>query len=154
MNTTVNVGKSINVEIDFAALPQTAIDHILYIGARNILMDSHASITADEYPDADARQEAASAMVQKKLDALMRGEVRVQSTRTSDPYQTELNRLAMAELVKKLRKAGKKAADYEKAALRGAADKLVTDEMRALARKNVDTVVPVDESMSLSDLGL
>lgn len=150
--TQVNIGKNIELDVDFTSMPQAAIDHIMYIGARNVLMDSHASITRETNPD--DLQDAARAMAEKKLDALMRGEVRVQSTRTSDPFTTELNRLSMAELVKKLRKAGKKAADYEKTALRGAADKLVTDEMRALARKNVDTVVPVDESVSLADLGL
>jgi len=157
MTLTVNIGKGIELPIDTDAfgLPtdmSPALAHVVYIGFRNILMDSHASITKESNPD--DLTEAATAMAQKKLDALMRGEVRVQSTRTSDPFTVELNRLSMAELVKKLRKAGKKAGDYEKAALRAAADKLVTDEMRALARKNIETVIPVDESVSLSDLGL
>ncbi len=153
MSTTVNVGKSINVEIDFTTMPQAALDHILYIGARNILMDSHASITADEFPNADQRQEAAGAMVQKKLDALMRGEVRVQSTREGDPIRAEALRMATAIITAKIKKAGKKVADYERAALREAAAKLITPELLAQAKARVAETQAIDTG-DLADLGL
>lgn len=151
--TTVNVGKSINIEIDFTTMPQAALDHILYIGARNILMDSHASITADEYPDADARQEAAGAMVQKKLDALMRGEVRVQSTREGDPVRAEALRMATDIVKAKIKKAGRKVADYEAKAIREAAAKLVTPELLAQAKARVEETQAIDTG-DLADLGL
>lgn len=154
MSTTVNVGKSINVEIDFPTMPQAALDHILYIGVRNILMDSHASITADEYPDGNARQEAASAMVQKKLDALMRGEVRVQSTREGDPVRAEAKRMATAQIAAKLKKAGRKIADVERAALNAAIDKLLTPELLAQAKARVDETRAVGADETLADLGL
>lgn len=155
MSTTVNVGKSINVEIDFTTMPQAALDHILYIGARNILMDSHASITSDEYPDADKRQAAASAMVQKKLDALMAGEVRVQSTREGDPVRAEALRMATDIVKAKIKKAGKKVADYEAKAVREAALKLVTPELLAQAKARVDeTRAATPDDATLADLGL
>lgn len=152
--TTVNVGKSIEIEIDFAAMPQAALDHIMYIGARNILMDSHASITADEYPDADARQEAAGAMVQKKLDALMRGEVRVVGTREGDPVRAEALRLATDIVKGKIRKAGKKVVDYEARAIREAAAKLITPELLATAKARVDEARSAGGDTTLDDLGL
>jgi hypothetical protein len=150
--TTVNVGKSIEIDIDFTAMPQAALDHILYIGARNILMDSHASITADEYPDADQRQQAAAAMVQKKLDALMRGEVRVQSTREGDPVRAEANAMAKAILTAKIKAAGRRLKDYEPQALRDAVAKLVTPELLAKAKARVDEAKAAGGD--LSDLGL
>lgn len=91
----VNVGKGITITVDTTAMPLEAMDHVIMIGLRNILMDSHASITSDEYPDANAREAAARAMVEKKLAALMSGEVRVQSTREGDPIKAEENRLAI-----------------------------------------------------------
>lgn len=154
MPTTVNVGKSINVEIDFAKMPQTAIDHILYIGARNILMDSHASITAEEFPDADKRQEAASAMVQKKLDALMAGEVRVQSTREGDSVRAEAMHRAMAIVKAILKKNGKRASDYEAKALREAAAKKITPELLAECKAYIEKSRAVETTGDLADLGL
>lgn len=150
--TTVNVGKSINIEVDFPNMPREALDHIMYIGARNILMDSHASITADEYPDADLRQEAAAAMVQKKLDALMRGEVRVQSTREGDPVRAEANAMAKAILTAKIKAAGKRVKDYEPQALREAQAKLITPELLAKAKARVEEAKGA--AGDLSDLGL
>ncbi len=153
--TTVNVGKSIEVEIDFTAMPQAAIDHCLYIGARNILMDSHASITADEFPDGNARQAAASAMVQKKLDALMRGEVRVQSTREGDPVRAEALRMATAQITALIKKAGRKVSDYKPADIRAKALERITPELLAQAKARVEQLratVPADET--LESLGL
>lgn len=152
--TDVNVGKGLNIVIDFKAMPQNAIDHILYIGARNILMDSHASITADEYPDAEARADAALAMVDKKLVALMSGEVRVQSTREGDPVRAEAMRMATDIVKAKIKKTGKKVADYEAKAVREAAAKLVTPELLAQAKARVDETRAVGTDETLADLGL
>ena len=150
--TQVNVGKGIERDIDFAKLPQAARDHIMYIGARNVLMDSHASITADEYPDESERRAAAEAMVDKKLDALMRGEVRVQSTREGDPVRAEAVRMAIAAVNAKIKAAGKKPKDYEPKAIREAALKLITPELLAKAKARVEETRGV--AGSLSDLGL
>lgn len=151
--TQVNVGKGIEKNIDFAALPQAARDHIMYIGARNVLMDSHASITAEEYPDETERRAAAEAMVDKKLDALMRGEVRVQSTREGDPVRAEAVRMAIAAVHAKIKSAGKKPKDFEASAVREAALKLITPELLAKAKARVEDTKTVDTG-SLADLGL
>lgn len=149
----VNVGKGIELAIDHTALPETALNHAIMIGLRNILMDSHASITADEYPDETARKAAAQAMVDKKLAALMSGEVRVASTREGDPVRAEALRMATDIVKGKIRKAGKKVADYKAKAIREAAAKLVTPELLAKAKARVDETKSV-ETGDLADLGL
>lgn len=149
----VNVGKGIEITVDFDRMPQAAIDHCLMIGARNILMDSHASITADEYPDTDERKTVAESMVAKKLAALMSGEVRVQSTREGDPVRAEAMRMAVAAVNAKIKKAGKKPADYKAAAIREAALKLITPELTAQAKARVEQNRAIDTG-DLSDLGL
>lgn len=149
----VNVGKGIERDVNIQALPKAALDHAIYIGLRNVLMDSHASITADEYPDATERAAAAEAMVDKKLDALLRGEVRVQSTREGDPVRAEAVRMATTALNAKIKSAGKKPKDFDPKALREAALKLVTPELMAQAKARVDQTKSVDAG-DLSALGL
>lgn len=150
--TTVNIGKSIDLDVDFASMPQAAIDHILYIGARNVLMDSHASITKESNPNDLVA--AATAMAQKKLDALMRGEVRVQSTREGDPVRAEAIRMATAQITAIIKKAGKKVSDYKPADIRAKAVERVTPELLAMAAERVAQLKTVATPESLADLGL
>lgn len=150
----VNVGKSIELDIDHTALPEAALAHVIMIGLRNVLMDSHASITTEEYPDADARDAAARAMVAKKLDALMSGVVRVSSSREGDPIRAEANRMALAIVTGKIRAAGKKVKDYEPAAIKTAAAKLITPELLAQAAERVAQTRAATPSADLADLGL
>lgn len=146
--TDPTIGESLEHLVD----QSPALQHIIMIGLRNILMDSHASITTDEYPDADARKAAAEAMVQKKLDALYRGEVRVQSTREGDPVRAEAMRMAQAALKAKIKAAGKAMKDFDPKDLRLAAEKLITPELLAKAKARVDEAKGAD--VDLSDLGL
>lgn len=151
----VNVGKGLEFTINHDKLPQAAMDHVVYIGLRNILMDAHASITSDEYPNETARKEAASAMVEKKLAALMAGEVRVQSTREGDPVRAEAMRMATAQITALIKKAGKKVADYDAKAIREKAASRITPELLAQAKARVEQLkatIPADET--LADLGL
>lgn len=150
----VNVGKGIERDVNTSTLPEAALNHAIMIGLRNILMDSHASITADEYPNAYLRKAAAEAMVDKKLAALLSGEVRVQSTREGDPVRAEALRMATAMVTAKIRKAGKKVSDYEAKAIREAAAKLVTPELLAQAKARVDETHAATPDASLEDLGL
>lgn len=94
--TIIAIGKGIDIDVDFEAMPANAIEHLLKIGARNVLMDSHASVTEKEHPDPLLRVEAARAMAQKKLDALMSGTVRVAGVRgpRGDSVATEMKRIA------------------------------------------------------------
>jgi hypothetical protein len=149
----VNVGKGIEREIDVETLPQAALDHAIYIGLRNVLMDSHASITADEYPDGAERTAVAEAMVDKKLAALMSGDVRVQSTREGDPVRAEAIRMATVAVHAKIKAAGKKPSAFKSSAIREAALKLITPEMLATARLRVDENRAVEVG-SLADIGL
>lgn len=154
--TTVNIGKGIEIEVDFTAFPTMAIDHIQYIGIRNILMDSHAGINAKVEPDLSASDiiDQSRATAEKKLAALLRGEVRVASTREGNPVRAEALRMATDIVKAKVRKAGKKISDYEPKAIREAAAKLITPELLEAAKARVEEVADADSNADLADLGL
>jgi hypothetical protein len=63
----IDAGKNITVDVQVDQLPEAAMQHVVKIGLRNLLQDSHAGI----------RDPAKAAeKVNAKLAALMRGEVR------------------------------------------------------------------------------
>jgi hypothetical protein len=66
----VNIGKGITVDVTVESLPAKAMEHVVYIGLRNVLMDAHANVTEKEYPVEADRLAAARAMADKKLAAL------------------------------------------------------------------------------------
>lgn len=145
----VNIGKSIELDVNAEALPANALEHVIRMGLRNILMDSHASITKDTNPDDFA--EVSKAVAEKKLAALMAGEVRVVGTREGDPVRAEAKRAAQDAIRVALRKAGRKA---EPDTIKAALEKIMGDEARwskymetakatIAARKSVD--VDVDD---------
>lgn len=151
----VNVGKGIELDIDHTTLPPNALQHAIMIGLRNILMDSHASITSDEYLDVTAREEAARAMVDKKLAALMSGEVRVRSTREGDPIRAEAMRMATAQIHAIIKKGEKKVADYKSSDIRAKAAERITPELLAMAKARVAELrAATPDDTSLTDLGL
>lgn len=117
----VQIGKGITLSVDWDKMPDNAKQHLIYIGARNVLMDSHAGISTNE-PDYAAK---AQAVAEKKLTALMAGEVRVQSTREGDPVKAEAIRIATDRIKAALRKAGRKVSDVDTKALRVKAGELV-----------------------------
>ncbi len=120
----VNVGKGLEIAVDFDAMPANAKAHLFYLGARNCLMDSHAGISTDE-PD---YQDKARAVVEKKLAALMAGEVRVASTREGDPVKAEAIRIASDRIKAALKKAGRKVSDVDPKALRAKAVELAAKD--------------------------
>lgn len=148
--TLVNIGKSIEMDVDFAAMPQAARDHIMYIGARNVLMDCHASITRESNPNDFI--ESARALAEKKLAALMAGEVRVQSTREGDPVRAEAIRMATDTIRAAIRKSGKKFSDFDPKAVREKAIGMVTPELLAKAKARVDENRAVGADVDLTDL--
>lgn len=98
----VNIGKGIELAIDATALPANALEHVIRIGLRNVLMDAHASITEKEFPVESERQDAARAVAEKKLAALMAGDVRVAGTRgprAGDPVSAEINVMARKAII-------------------------------------------------------
>ena len=98
----VNIGKDIALEIDVEKLNASVMQHVVYIGLRNILMDSHASDTEDKHGDefrAKARETAVA-----KLQDMYAGNVRsFGSGRTSDPIQARVNLLATQQARKVLK---------------------------------------------------
>lgn len=139
----VNIGKGIELDVDTTKLNEAVKAHVEYIGLRNILMDSHAGVTAEksENVEADSR-----AMAEKKLAAMYAGEVRSVGTRTGDPVKAEAIRLASDQIKAAARKAGKKVSSIDAAALRAAAVALVekTPAITELARKRVAEAKTVD----------
>jgi hypothetical protein len=105
----VNIGKGITLAIDETKFgvfdPNTALSHILSIGLRNILMDSHASVTKIENPD--DFKEKSEAVALAKLDALYANEVRTNAgtkTRETDPVAKQAKTLANAWMAARLGK--------------------------------------------------
>lgn len=140
----VNIGKGIELDVDTTRLNQAVKDHVVYIGLRNILMDSHAGITADKSKDVEADSRA---VAEKKLDAMYAGEVRSAGTRTGDPVKAEAIRLATDQLKAAYRKAGKgKVSAVDSTVWRQAAVALVdkTPAILELARKRVAEAKAVD----------
>lgn len=156
----INVGKGITVDADLGKLGFPSNDfvaeglpvaaHIVYIGLRNMLMDSHAGIPTDE-PDYQAK---ARAVVEKKLEAMYNGEVRVAGTREGDPVRAEAMRLALAQVDAMLRKAGRKPSKYETKVKREAAQKLITPELLVTAAARVEQAKAIGGDADLAELGL
>lgn len=135
--TKVNIGKGLELDVDFTKLPDNVKEHVVYIGLRNILMDAHAGITADKSADVSADS---LAVAEKKLAAMYAGEVRSTGTRTGDPVKAEAIRIAADQIKTAARKAGKKLAEIDAKQLREAAVALVdrTPAIVELARKRVE----------------
>lgn len=152
--TTVNIGKGIELEVQFDKLPPAALDHIMYIGARNILMDAHAGVNVKAIPDITPTEivDQSRAAAEKKLAALMSGEVRVSSSREGDPVRAEALRMATDIVRAKIRREGKKVASYEPKAVREAAKGLITPELLEKARARVEETRNVGGD--LAELGL
>lgn len=87
----VPVGKGIKPLVDIAQLPDVVMDHVIFIGLKNILQDCHAGL-----PDAEAREK-----VEKKLAAMYAGEVRKarEGGARSDPLAAECIKLARAKVL-------------------------------------------------------
>jgi hypothetical protein len=68
----VNCGKSIEMDVNVESLNKTVLDHVIYIGLKNILQDAGAGKSP-----VDARTKA-----EAKLAAMYAGEVRTSSPRT------------------------------------------------------------------------
>jgi len=138
----VAIGKGLELDIDLnrLGLPDEATisevaRHIIYLGLRNALMDSHAGVEVEKSRE----------MAEKKLEAMYRGEVRVASSREADPVKAEAMRLATKAVETAIRKAGKKTKDYERKAISDMARANV-DKFMATAAKNLKAakVVEVD----------
>lgn len=130
----VQIGKGIELDVDTSKLPTNVMEHVQYIGLRNILMDAHASITTDE-ADYQAKAQAAS---EKKLAAMYAGEVRVAGTREGDPVRAEALRMATAMIKSALKLAGRNPSKVDPKAMRASAEKLVDVALLEKAKARVE----------------
>lgn len=87
----VKVGKGIELDIDIARIPgditdpDTALGHMMYLGLRNAIMDSHAGVTEEKHgDDVDAVKRA---VAEKKLQAIYAGSVGRHVERETDPVR-------------------------------------------------------------------
>lgn len=100
----VDIGKQLAFDIsdeNMATLlgHEAVKSHVLYIGLRNILMDAHASCKRETYGDDEITwRNNSKAMAEKKLAAMLAGEIRSNSSgpRASSlsPIDAEARRLA------------------------------------------------------------
>jgi hypothetical protein len=71
------------------------MEHVVYTGLRNLLMDVHAGATAKDDPEGYV--EKSRELVERKLDALYRGEIRrvgLGVAVPTDPLSIEIRRIA------------------------------------------------------------
>ena len=92
----VAIGKGIELDVDPARFNRDVMDHVVKIGLRNILMDSHATATAKADPQgyvAKSRE-----LAERKLQSLYNGIVRTQAVggpkAPTDPVAMVILRLA------------------------------------------------------------
>jgi hypothetical protein len=128
----VQFGKTLERDIDitrygFNSELSPVAQHIVYIGLRNIGMDSHAGDTEDKH-GADYVKFAGETL-DKKLAALANGEVRVAGTRSSDPIASQMRQLALAAARKALK------AQHGKA-FKDLKSEIVTAETNKILAKN------------------
>ena len=100
----VDIGKQLAFDLDDAAIAQlesheAVRNHMRYIALRNILMDCHASCKKEDYPNDEVTwRNNSKAMAEKKLAAMLAGEIRSNSSgpRVSSlsPIDAEARRLA------------------------------------------------------------
>lgn len=145
----VNIGKGITIPVTVEDLPPAALQHVIYIGLRNVLMDAHAGVTADsvrkDNPGASAEDIAtmvvdhSRATAEKKLASLLAGEVRTVRERTGDPVRAEAMRMAIDAVRVAVRKRhaanqGPALKDVKPEAIRAAAEKIVDRYLDAALR--------------------
>src|SRR5215475_9766070 len=95
----VNVGKGITLDVDVTRLgfaPESELSpvalHVIYLGVRNPVMDSHAGITKESD---DNWEQLSKEKAIAKLESMYNGEVRAAGTREGDPVKAEAMRLAI-----------------------------------------------------------
>jgi hypothetical protein len=144
---TVNIGKGIDMAVPaFDTLTPEVRRYIVAIGWRNVLADSHASMTAEKANGGDVVAMSRD-MAERKLAALVRGEVRATSTREGDPVRAEALRLITNAIKKKARDTAQKI--EEKDVKAKARDFLNTpsaalDKIMVKAKKNVKEAADID----------
>jgi hypothetical protein len=157
----VNIGKGIELDINAEALPANALEHVIRIGLRNILMDSHAGINSKAMPDLTADDVVAQSrgVAEKKLAALLAGEVRVARSgvrEATDPVGAMMARIAKEKVLAAVRAKGIKPAAVKDriAELVGQYTQKHGDALRAEAQRRVAEAESAADQVDLSGLDL
>ena len=171
----IDIGKQLGFDIDdetyaklFAHANVRA--HVDYIGLRNILMDSHASAKRELFEDEIAWRNASKAMAEKKLAAMLAGEIRANSSgprmSSKSPIEQEAIKLARVyilgklrekpELIESYRLALKCPAEYSEKEVKNVAihARAQRPDVIATATANVKAASELIAAQSTDDLGL
>lgn len=141
LNTlNVNIGKELVVNVDVArAFAHPSVEeHIVYLGFRNSLMDSHASAVRKDFETEAAYIKASREMAIKKLQSFYDGLVRTRST-VAGPSAFE--KVMVRETLKLFSKEKRKelaAMDDKGAAFIDAVIEKNRDKIEALAKKAIE----------------
>ena len=158
---SIEIGRGLSMEIDIAGLPQAALDHAIAIGLKNILQDSHAGAGKVALETNRPVLEVAKEMADKKLAALISGDVRVKraggGTRATDPVAKHAKAIARTKItawekanptqVKAMHEAGEGVYEAKMAALMTAL--IARDDVQAEAKRRAEE----EASLAGSDIG-
>lgn len=128
----VAIGKGITLDVDYERFNAAVLQHVIYMGLRNVLMDSHASHTKDA--DGDDYVANSQATAERKLEAMYNGEVRAVGTREGDPVKAEAVRIATGHIKTALRKAGRKLSEIDAKVIREKALELLAKNPSIMAQ--------------------
>lgn len=136
----VNVGKEIvmNIDITRAFAHDEVAKHVIYLGFRNAIMDSHASAVRKDFETDAAYLAASLEMATKKLQSLYDGSVRTRST-VAGP--TAFEKVMVREALKLLSKEKRKelaAMDDKGAAFIDAVIEKNRDKIEARAKAAIE----------------
>lgn len=95
----VTIGKTGTVrQIDFDAFADNVKAYVINYGLTQILNDAHSSVTEKAEPNAEKRAAQVEALVDKKLAALMAGDVRARAGGVRDPIKARAIRIALGHV--------------------------------------------------------
>ncbi len=159
--TSVSLGECGEIEFDLEqiAAHENVLRYIFLYGLKQMLNDSHASVTAKVEPDAGKRKEQKLGLVFKKRDSLYKGEVaQARAASSGDKLAREM-RLVATEIVKdKLRAIGKPWGKLAKDVQKAIVDKYLATydaDVRKAAQARIDaTKGEASVELDLAELGL
>ena len=155
---TLELGKGIRRTIDESALSAEVLAHAIHKGLENIIKDTHASYKKDM----TNFLELSEAAVDKKIDALLKGELRTTSARgprAVDAVAKEMKRLATQAVTDAAVK------KYGNAAVKGVKAEVMRimvenytrkheSDLRKVAEANLAKIEEAADDVDLGGLGL